>query len=118
MRPYRRRQGKGRKQGAGMYEDQMRGRPLKEIQIDDFPKVTQIIPEPIESEEIIHLTVGEYEALRLVDQKGLNQEEAGVAMNVSRGTIWRLLDTGRAKLISVIIEGKKLVIEKSNEQTK
>ncbi len=36
-------------------------------------------------------------------------------MNVSRGTIWRLLDSGRSKLISVIVEGKKLVIEKTKE---
>ena len=115
MRPYRRRQGKGRGQGEGLYEEQMRGRPLKEIQIDDFPKVTEMIPEPKQSEEIIHLTVGEYEALRLVDRKGLNQEEAGQAMNVSRGTIWRLLDSGRSKLISVIVEGKKLVIERTKE---
>ncbi len=46
MRPYRRRYGKGRGQGAELYEEQMRGRPLKEIQIDDFPKVTEIIPNP------------------------------------------------------------------------
>ncbi len=119
MRPYRRRQGQGRGQGKGGYVggEAPRGRPLKEIHIDDFPKVTEINPNPKESEEVIQLTVGEYEAMRLVDKNGLNQDEAGQAMNVSRGTIWRLLDSGRAKLISVIVEGKKLVVEKTNEKT-
>ena len=62
--------------------------------------------------------IGEYEALRLVDQLGYNQEEAGQSMNVSRGTIWRLLDSGRAKMIRVISEGKKLVVEKTENGTK
>ncbi|MHA1243529.1 MAG: DUF134 domain-containing protein [Candidatus Heimdallarchaeota archaeon] len=116
MRPYRRRQGRG--QGRGGYEggEAPRGRPLKEIRIDDFPKVTEINPNPKQSDEIIHLTVGEYEAMRLVDQNSFNQDEAGQAMNVSRGTIWRLLDTGRAKMIRVIVEGKKLVVEKMGEK--
>jgi len=120
MRPYRRRQGQGRGQGQGQYVggEAPRGRPLKEIHIDDLPKVTEINPEPKQSEEVIHLSVGEYEAMRLVDQKGYNQDEAGQAMNVSRGTIWRLLDSGRTKMISVIIEGKKLVIEKTGKETK
>ena len=100
-----------------MYGDPSRGRPLKEIHVEDFPKVTEINPNPKQSDEIIHLTVGEYEALRLVDQQGYNQEEAGQSMNVSRGTIWRLLDSGRAKMIRVISEGKKLVVEKTNETT-
>jgi len=120
MRPYRCRQGQGRGQGKGGYEggEAPRGRPLKEIRIDDFPKVIEINPNPKLSDEIIHLTVGEYEAMRLVDQNGFNQDEAGQAMNVSRGTIWRLLDSGRAKMIRVIVEGKKLVIEKTNEEVK
>ena len=113
MRNYRCR--RGRRMGPDFGEDLMqsgRGRPLKEILVDDFPKVEKIIPQPIISEEVVTLSIAEYEALRLVDLEGLNQIECGQLMNVSRGTIWRLLDSGRRKLIQVIAEGKQLEIEK------
>ena len=90
----------------------LRGRPLKEILIEDFPKVEKIKPYPKISDEKVKLSIAEYEALRLVDLEGLNQIETGELMNVSRGTIWRLLDSGRRKLIQVIAEGKELEIEK------
>ncbi|NHK32440.1 MAG: DUF134 domain-containing protein [Asgard group archaeon] len=93
-----------------------RGRPLKEIVIEKHPDVFQIIPEPKISDEDMKLTLGEYEALRLVDFEGLNQEEAGQKMHVSRGTIWRLLDSGRLKLMSVLIEGKILRIESEKQE--
>ena len=90
----------------------VRGRPLKEILIEDFPKVEKVTPFPQSSEEIVNLSIAEYEAMRLVDLEGLNQDQTGELMKVSRGTIWRLLDSGRRKLIQVIAEGKQLEIEK------
>ena len=113
MREYRCR--KGRRMGSRRFEtgDQgMRGRPLKEIVLDDFPKIKEIIPNPKLSEEEIFLTFAEYEAMRLVDLEGLNQDMAGNLMEVSRGTIWRLLSSGRTKLMQVLTKGQKLVIGK------
>lgn len=113
MRNYRCR--RGRRKGPDATEDYiqpLRGRPLKEIIVEDFPKVEKVVPSPQLSDEIILLSIAEYEAVRLVDLEGLNQDEAGNLMNVSRGTIWRLLDSGRRKLIQVIAAGKKLEIEK------
>jgi len=94
------------------FNQPLRGRPLKEISIEDFPKVEKVVPIPQISDETVLLSIAEYEALRLVDLEGLNQDETGNLMNISRGTIWRLLDSGRRKLIQVIAEGKKLEIEK------
>ncbi|MCF2144778.1 MAG: DUF134 domain-containing protein [Candidatus Heimdallarchaeota archaeon] len=118
MRNYRRRM--GRKMGWGRYEEseeecRQRGRPPKEVLVEDFPEVKEITPEPLLSEETVVLTIAEYEAMRLVDQEGLNQAEAGELMNVSRGTIWRLLDSGRAKMLSVLTEGKRLIMEQRSE---
>ncbi len=93
----------------------MRGRPLKEIYLQDQPKVKRIIPEPKLSNEELLLTLAEYEALRLVDLLGFTQEEAGEKMNVSRTAIWRLLDSARKKLVKTIVEGKEVILE---EQTK
>ncbi len=111
MRNYRCR--RGRRMGPEEdYMQPMRGRPLKEIEIEAFPKIERVVPSPQISDETVFLSIAEYEALRLVDLEGLNQFDTGNSMNVSRGTIWRLLDSGRRKLIQVIAEGKNLEIEK------
>ena len=52
----------------------------------------------------------EVEALRLVDYLGLNQEEAANSMGVSRGTVWRCVDSGRRKLITMVMENRSLLV--------
>jgi len=52
----------------------------------------------------------EYEALRLVDHQGMIQEEAARMMRVSRGTVWRCLDSARRKVAAAVVEGRELVI--------
>jgi hypothetical protein len=56
------------------------------------------------------MTYDELEALRLVDYLGLTQEEAADKMGVSRGTVWRCLDSARKKVVAMLVEGKELVI--------
>ena len=53
----------------------------------------------------------EVEAVHLCDGLGLTQEEAGLKMGVSRGTVQRLVTAGRRKIITGIVAGKALVIE-------
>jgi predicted DNA-binding protein (UPF0251 family) len=60
--------------------------------------------------EVLHLGEDELEALRLCDVDGLHQAVAGDRMGVSRGTVQRLLKSGRAKLVNVLIENKALII--------
>jgi predicted DNA-binding protein (UPF0251 family) len=50
------------------------------------------------------------EALRLVDFEGLSQEEAGVKMGVSRGTVWRLVQSARRKTAQALSEGRLIRI--------
>lgn len=116
MRMYRRRKGRG-VEGYDFTESEynLRGRPLKEVIVEDYPKISKLIPQPILSEEPITLTIAEYEAMRLVDLLGLNQEQAGQMMDVSRGTIWRMLDSGRQKLMRVLTEGIELLIEEQKK---
>jgi len=117
MRMYRRRGGRREKMLGDTEGDfQLRGRPLKEIVIDDYPKIEKITPYPILSKNQLTLTIAEYEAMRLIDLKGLNQEEAGQLMKVSRGTIWRLLDSGREKMMKMLSEGIEIKIEKREEK--
>ncbi|TFH15481.1 DUF134 domain-containing protein [Candidatus Bathyarchaeota archaeon] len=55
----------------------------------------------------------ELDTIRLIDLENLNQ--AGKIMGVGRGTIWRLLQTGRSKITLALIEGRRIEIMESPE---
>lgn len=61
--------------------------------------------------EKVILDLDELEALRLCDREELSQAEAGERMSVSRGTVQRLLTSGRKKIIDAIINSCALVIQ-------
>ena len=44
----------------------------------------------------------ELEALVLIDEEDLTQEQAAEKMQISRGTLWRILQNARKKIISVL----------------
>ncbi len=56
------------------------------------------------------ITSGELEALRLCDLEGLTQDEAGVRMGVSRGSVQRAVKSGRSKIVAALIQGGRLVV--------
>ena len=58
----------------------------------------------------IHLRPDEFEALRLVYLEGKTQEEAARLMRISRGTLWRALDSGRRKLVQALVERRPIVV--------
>ncbi len=59
---------------------------------------------------VSYLREDELEALRLCDLEGMDQETAGERMGVSRGTVQRLLKSGRETLLRVLVENQALVI--------
>jgi len=67
---------------------------------------------PKEGEARVPILIGhdEVEALRLVDYLGQSQEEAALSMGVSRGTVWRCVDSGRRKLSAMLVEGRPLLV--------
>lgn len=67
----------------------------------------------IELEESI-ISIDEYEAIRLKDLEGLEQEEAAKKMGISRPTFQRLLTCARKKIADAIIKGKALRVEGGN----
>ena len=58
----------------------------------------------------IYLRPDEFEALRLVYLEGRTQEEAAKLMKISRGTLWRALDSGRRKLVQALVERRPIVL--------
>ncbi|MEM0053488.1 MAG: DUF134 domain-containing protein [Nitrososphaeria archaeon] len=86
----------------------------KPINIGISPMIENFIPYPQQVAEPILITPAELEAFRLVDQIGLSQEEAGQRMGVSRGTVWRLLQSARKKTAQALCEGRPIKIEQSS----
>ena len=97
-----------------------RGRPCFYRNISKIPKAegfkpiaSKILPrssEKIQHADPIYLFLDELEAMRLVDGENLTQDEAGNLMGISRGSIWRLLQSGRRKVIQAIFEKREIRI--------
>lgn len=65
--------------------------------------------QPMNKDPVI-MTMDEFEAYRLVYYLGLTQEEAARRMGVSRGTLWRCLDSARKKIAQMLVEGRPLIV--------
>jgi len=68
---------------------------------------------PLAKLDRIFLPHDEMESVLLCDLEGLTQEEAGERMGVSRGTVQRLVTSGRTRIAAALVQGKALVIEPS-----
>ena len=68
----------------------------------------------IKEKESISLSLDEYEVIRLIDYKGLNQEEAALVMGVARTTVQAIYSESRKKLSQMLIEAKPLEIKGGN----
>lgn len=69
---------------------------------------------PPEMMKTIILTLEEFEALRLVDGEGLDQEAAAFQMGVSRKTLWIDLKRARKKVVTALANGWAIRIEGGN----
>ncbi|MGQ9601356.1 MAG: DUF134 domain-containing protein [Candidatus Bipolaricaulia bacterium] len=56
----------------------------------------------------VELGLDELEAMRLVDLLGRDQTAAGEEMGISRGTVQRLLYSGRSKVVQALLEGRPI----------
>ena len=87
-----------------------RPRRLRRIWLE--PNVTYFKPtgvRMIDLEESI-LTVDEFEAVRLKDLGGLDEETAARKMNISQPTFNRLITSARKKIADAIVYGKAIKI--------
>ncbi|MBT8396551.1 MAG: DUF134 domain-containing protein [Gemmatimonadetes bacterium] len=92
-------------------------RPRKERKCRHFEGDRVFKPRsiPMPELEVLFLGEDELEALRLCDVEGLHQALAGDRMGVSRGTVQRLLKSGRTKLVRALVENAALVIGPKGE---
>ena len=87
-------------------------RPPIERAVGGVPRVTLFKPAGVPARELeqLQLAVDELEAIRLVDLEGLSHEQAAEAMGVSRQTVGRVLERGRAKVAEALVGGKAILI--------
>jgi predicted DNA-binding protein (UPF0251 family) len=88
------------------------GRRPKNVNIAKVPEAEALVPVPGERAPPIELDLAELEAMRLVELEKLSYDEAGMIMGVSRNTIWRLVESGKEKMISAFFEGRKLELHR------
>jgi predicted DNA-binding protein (UPF0251 family) len=65
----------------------------------------------LHSEDIVKMTVDEFESIRLIDMDGFTQEQCASQMDISRTTVQGIYDSARKKLAQSLVNGKVLLIE-------
>lgn len=63
------------------------------------------------SNETIMMTLEEYEVIRLIDYRKLDQIETSEQMGVARSTIQRIYKEAREKIADALINGKSIKIQ-------
>ncbi len=93
-------------------------RPKQDRKICNPPLMLGYKPFGIPRKELasVSLLYDEYEAIRLLDYEGLNQEQAATQMNVSRPTLTRIYEKARKTIAQAFVEGKMILIEGGNVQ--
>jgi predicted DNA-binding protein (UPF0251 family)/predicted Fe-Mo cluster-binding NifX family protein len=88
-------------------------RPPKQRFVTGQPAVTVYKPSGVRARELrwTNLTLDEFEAIRLVDSEGADQETVARQMGVSRPTVTRILASARSKIARVLVSGQALLIE-------
>ena len=91
-------------------------RPVKLRYVAQLPSAASFRPVgmPVNPSQGASLSLEEIEAIRLKDLEGLDQEECGQRMRVSRPTFHRILESARRKLADALINGKAIRIEGGN----
>lgn len=94
-------------------------RPFIQRRVSSVPKVTYFKPRgvPMRFLETTSLGLEEFEAIRLKDLEGLEQEEAAKLMNVSRPTFQRVLAKARKKIAEALYYGKAIKVSGGNAIT-
>ena len=70
---------------------------------------------PLPDVKVHWLALDEIEAMRLCDLEGLSQIEAGERMQISRGTVQRLLESGRRKVVQALLANQGLGLSSVSE---
>ena len=99
---------------ANIIEDMRKaGRPKCLREVEGTPEIDYFKPRgiPLVDLQVSELKVEELEAIRLVDYKGMKQEDAAGKMGISRRTLARELKSARKSISDALINGKAIEIK-------
>jgi len=88
-------------------------RATKCRRVCSIPEKLRFIPEG-SADDVIVLTVEEVESLRLCDLESMDQDRAAELMNVSRGTLQRILYSAHKKIAEALCLGREIRIERGH----
>ena len=88
-------------------------RPIKWRKVCCLPESNKFGPldSPSNFENVVNMTVDEYETIRLIDLEGYTQEECASQMNVARTTVQGIYNDARKKVAESLVNGKVLLIK-------
>ena len=70
---------------------------------------------PLSEMEIIDIEIDELEAVRLCDYEGKSQIETAEIMGISRGTVQRMLNSGRRKILDGLLHLKAIKLKNTGD---
>jgi predicted DNA-binding protein (UPF0251 family) len=88
-------------------------RKRKKCLVGYFPPANYYKPAGVPLRELdeVKISVEEFEALRLKDLEGMDQEQCAERMGIARTTFQRILYAARSKIAGALVEGKAIRIE-------
>ena len=87
-------------------------RPKKCRRVCGLPLCREFVPRGAGcAGEAVAMGLDEYEAIRLIDLEGLQQEQAAAQMGVARTTVQAIYNSARRKIADCVVNGKALRIE-------
>lgn len=89
-------------------------RPRRCRRVCSEPDYNQFFPGGIPCNEIVVLSVDEYEVIRLIDLEKLTHEQCAQRMDISRTTVTEIYESAREKIADSIVNGKEMIIKGGN----
>lgn len=89
-------------------------RPQRCRRICSEPAVTGFSPDNAEKQNIVVLTMDEFEVIRLVDSEGQTHEQCARQMEISRSTVTEIYESARRKIADCLVNGRRLEIDGGN----
>ena len=89
----------------------MRPKKTRWVKCKPSERVFKPLTKSRSADKVVLLTLDEFEAVRLLDQRGLSQTEAAKEMRVHRSTVSRIAALARRKIAGALVDINTLKIE-------